>query len=220
MNDETELVADADLPAGVTATDDGYAIAVSVTDADVPMTLFNLGDLVTDDDGDDLNFSVSGNPSHIVHDSETDNVDLTYLPPGSEDGRVNTITVGVSDGFNGAGDDDKTLSIEISVTEEEPPAITSNFVGITVAENSTDCSQSGVASGCSLAGVVTDATSYSIESGVDGGATDYAVANDGTITVLNEPDYEDGLNPAFLVNANNAEGLAGLVSVRVNITDV
>ena len=220
VNDPTELVADADLPAGVTATDDGYAIAVSVTDDDVPDTLFNLGDMVTDADGDDLTFSVSGNPSHIVYDSDTDNVDLTYLPPGSEEGRVDTITVGVSDGFNGADDDDQTLSIEISVTEEEPDPITSSFVGITVAENSTDCSQGDVASGCSVADIVSGATSFSIESGVDGGDTDYAVADDGTITVLNAPNYEDGLDPAFLVNANGADGLVGLISVRVSVTDV
>ena len=220
VNDRTELVADADLPAGVTATAEGYKIAVSVTHGDVPMTLFNLGDLVSDADGDDLRFSVSGNPSHLVYDSETDNVDLTYLPPGSELGRVNTITVGVSDGFNDADTDDQTLYIEISVTEQQPDPITSSFVGITVAENSTDCSQDDVASGCSLAGVVSGATSFSIESGVDGGNTDYAVADDGTITVLNAPNYEDGLDPAFLVNANGADGLAGLISVRVSVTDV
>ena len=220
VNDRTELVADADLPAGVTATAEGYKIAVSVTHGDVPMTLFNLGDLVSDADGDDLSFSVSGNPSHLVYDSETDNVDLTYLPPGSELGRVNTITVGVSDGFNDADTDDQTLYIEISVTEQQPDPITSSFVGITVAENSTDCSQDDVASGCSLAGVVSGATSFSIESGVDGGNTDYAVADDGTITVLNAPNYEDGLDPAFLVNANGADGLAGLISVRVSVTDV
>ena len=64
------------------------------------------------------------------------------------------------------------------------------------------------------------ATSFSIESGVDGGDTDYAVADDGTITVRNAPDYEDGLDPAFLVNANGADGLVGLISVRVSVTDV
>ena len=32
------------------------------------MTLFNLGDLVSDADGDDLSFDVSGNPSHVIHD--------------------------------------------------------------------------------------------------------------------------------------------------------
>ena len=220
VNDPTEVVANADLPAGVTATAEGYKIAVSVTHGDVPMTLFNLGDLVSDADSDDLSFSVSGNPSHLVYDSETDNVDLTYLPPGSDLGRVNIITVGVSDGFNDADTDDQTLYIEISVTEQQPDPITSSFVGITVAENSTDCSQDDVASGCSLAGVVSDATSFSIESGVDGGNTDYAVADDGTITVLNAPNYEDGLDPAFLVNANGADGLAGLISVRVSVTDV
>ena len=221
VNEPTELVADADLPDGVTATAEGYAIVVLVTDADVPMTLFNLGDMVTDDDGDDLTFSVSGNPSHVIHDSGTDNVDLTYLPPGSEDGRVDTITVGVSDGFNGADDDDQTLSIEISVTEKQPDPITSEFVSITVAENSTDCMQDG-SMGCSLAGEVPNAVSYSIESGVDGGDTDYSVdSSTGVITVNTAPNFEDGKNPAFLVNAQNALGeLAGLISVRVAIDDV
>ena len=221
VNESTEIVADADLPDGVTATAEGYAIVVLVTDADVPMTLFNLGDMVTDDDGDDLTFSVSGNPSHVIHDSGTDNVDLTYLPPGSEDGRVDTITVGVSDGFNGADDDDQTLSIEISVTEKQPDPITSEFVSITVAENSTDCMQDG-SMGCSLAGEVPNAVSYSIESGVDGGDTDYSVdSSTGVITVNTAPNFEDGKNPAFLVNAQNALGeLAGLISVRVAIDDV
>ena len=235
-NEPTELVDAADLPANVVAgmidhdgdgdgdeaTDmvAGYKVKVSVTAGDVPMTLFNLGNLVSDADGDNLSFDVSGNPSHVIHDKSSDNLDLTYLPPGSEDGRVNTITVGVSDGFNGADDDDQTLYIEISVTEEQPDPITSSFVSITVDENSTDCSQDDVASGCSVAGVVSDAISFSIESGVDGGDTDYAVADDGTITVLNAPNYEDGQDPAFLVNANGADGLAGLISVRVSVTDV
>ena len=68
-------------------------------------------------------------------------------------------------------------------------------MGVTVAENSTDCT------GCSLAGVVDGAVSYTVESGVDRGDTDYAVSSDGMVTVVKEPDYEEGLNPAFLVNA-------------------
>ena len=107
---------------------------------------------------------------------------------------------------------------------EPRPAITSNFVGISVAENGTDCVQEGVASGCSLADIVEGAAAFSIESGADVGPEDdrdYAVANDGTITVVNAPNFEDGLNPAFLVNANDAAGdLAGLISVRVTVTDV
>ena len=232
VNEDTVVVTD-DLPTDVvaamvdhdgdeaTAMVAGYTFAISVPDKDVPMTLFNLGDLVSDADGDDLSFEVSGNPSHIVYDQDTDDLLVSYLPPSAEGvAVVNTITVGVSDGFNGADDDDVTLYIVISVTEQQPAPITSSFVGITVAENSTDCSQDDVASGCSLAGVVSGATSFSIESGVDGGNTDYAVADDGTITVLNAPNYEDGLDPAFLVNANGADGLAGLISVRVSVTDV
>ena len=221
VNEDTVIVADADLPAGVTATAEGFTYALLVTARDVPITLFNLGDLVSDADGDKLTFEVSGNPSHIVYDPDTDELRVTYLPPSADtDPIVSLITVAVSDGFNDADDDDQTLSIEITVTEDQPAPITSNFVSITVAENSTDCSQSGVASGCSLAGEVPGATSFSIESGVDGGDTEYAVANDGTITVLNAPNFEDDMNPAFLVNANDAEGLAGLISVRVSVTDV
>ena len=76
-----------------------------------------------------------------------------------------------------------SLRIQISITEIEKP-VTSDFVGITVAENGTVCMQDGTV-GCSLAGVVEGGVAYSIESGVDGGDTDYAVASDGTITVVN-----------------------------------
>ena len=212
VNEPTELVGDSEI-----------AITREVTAGDVPQELINLQDLVNDADVDDVNeFTVSNSPAHIVHDKNADGdnvLRLTYIPDGAKtEARVNTITVGVSDGFN--DDPDQTLVITVSVKELEPPPIKARFVGITVAENSTDCSQDDVASGCSLAGVVSDALSFSIESGVDGGATDYAVADDGTITVLNEPDYEDGLDPAFLVNANGADGLAGLISVRVSVTDI
>ena len=141
-NEPTKLVDAADLPSGVmagmidhdgddaTAMVAGYKIVVSVTDGDVPMTLVNLGDLVSDADVDDvLSFSVSGDPSHVVHDDATNNMELTYLPPGADlTPRVDVITVGVSDGFNGA--DDQTLYIEVSVTEIPPDPITSSFVGI------------------------------------------------------------------------------------------
>ena len=210
-NEPTQLVGDSEI-----------AIELEVTAGDVPQELVNLQDLVSDADGDDVTFTIPNSPAHIVHDKNADGDDvlrLTYIPDGAKiEARVNTITVGVSDGFN--DDPDQTLVITVSVIELEPDPITSNFVGITVAENSTVCSQSGVASGCSLAGEVPGATSFSIESGVDGGDTEYAVANDGTITVLNAPNFEDDMNPAFLVNANDAEGLAGLISVRVSVTDV
>ena len=71
--------------------------------------------------------------------------------------------VDVTDGFNPAEDDadtddvDETIDrracrIQVSVTEIEKP-VTSNFVGITVAENGTVCMQDGT-EGCSLAGQV------------------------------------------------------------------
>ena len=211
-NEPTQLVGDSEI-----------AITREVTAGDVPQELVNLQDLVSDADGDDVTFTVSNNQAHIVHDKNADGDDvlrLTYIPDGAKtEARVNTITVGVSDGFN--DDPDQTLVITVSVKELEPPPITSNFVSITVAENSMDCMQDG-SMGCSVAGVIANGVSYSIESGVDGGDTDFAVkGTTGAVTVLSALDYEDGKNPAFLVNVQNDLGeLAGLVSVRVTITDV
>ena len=210
-NSPVELVGD--------AADGTIAISREVTAGDVPQELVNLVDQVDDADEDGLTFAVSGNPPHIVHDKDEDGNDvlrLTYIPSGANPGpRMDTITVAVSDSFN--DDPDQTLTITVSVTQQEPPPITSNFVSITVAENSTTCSGD-----CSLVGVVENAVSYSIESGVDGGKENYAVdSSTGEITVLTAPNYEDNLSPAFLVNADNAEGdLAGLISVRVTVTDV
>ena len=223
VNDSTTLVVDADLPAGVTKTAGVYKYELSVPARDVPITLFNLRDLVSDNDGGDkLTFNISDSPSHIVYDQETDELRVTYLPPSADtEPIVSLIKVEVSDGFNTADTYDQTLSIEITVKEDPPAAITSKFISVTVAENSTDCSQSGEVSGCSLAGEVPGATSFSIESGVDGGKENYAVdSSTGEITVKIPPNFEDDKNPAFLVNANNAEGLAGLISVRVAVTDV
>ena len=207
-----------------------YFVTAPYSDRDVPVTLFNFGQLASDSDsGDDLDAEVAGNPPHIVHDGTTNNVILTYMPPNAETGIVSVVTVGVNDGFNPpeADEDDNVaddvnLRIEITVTEIPPEPITSNFVSITVAENSTDCSQTGVASGCSVAGVVTGGETYSIESGVDGGDTNYEIdASTGAITVKVAPDFEDGKSPAFLVNVQNSDGdLAGLISIRVSITDV
>ena len=196
----------------------------------MPVTLFNFGQLASDSDsGDDLDAEVAGNPPHIVHDGTTNNVILTYMPPNAETGIVSVVTVGVNDGFNlpEADEDDNVaddvnLRIEITVTEIPPEPITSNFVSITVAENSPDCSQTGVASGCSVAGVVTGGETYSIESGVDGGNENYEINSaTGIITVKVAPNFEDNKNPAFLVNVLNSDGdLAGLVSVRVSVIDV
>ena len=208
-----------------------YFVTASYSDREVPVVVVDLSMLVSDSDaGDDLKYDVSndGDAAHLV-DSGSE-ILLTYLPPGAKDAPiVDVLMVDVRDGFNPATDDaetedmdetiDDSLRIEISVTEIEKP-VTSNFIGISVAENGTVCMQDG-AEGCSLAGVVADGVAYSIESGVDGGETDYAVANDGTITVMTAPNFEDGNNPAFLVNVEDSDGeLAGLVSVRVTVTDV
>ena len=199
------------------AADGTLTIPVTVNAADnMPQELVDLQTLVSDDDGDPVEFDVSNNPSHIVHNVD-DKLLLTYLPTEPQEApTVSNITVSAVDGYNDDGAD-ATIVVTVSVTVEPRPAITSNFVGISVAENSTECS-----SDCSLAGVVQGATSYSIESGADGGDTNYAVdSSTGAITVLNAPNFEDELNPAFLVNANDDAGdLAGLISVRVTVTDV
>ncbi|MDE2687655.1 MAG: cadherin domain-containing protein [Chloroflexota bacterium] len=197
-------------------------IARTLTAGEVPYILLDLRASVTDADGDSLTFSISNNPAHIVLDSSdtSDVLLLTYLPHDADPGpSTDTISVSVTDGYNGASD---SIDIEISVSERQPDPVTSEFVSISVAENTSDCSQAGVASGCSLAGIVASATSYSIESGVEGGDTNYAVdSSTGAISVVNMPNFEDDESPAFLVNANNNEGdLAGLISVRVTVTDV
>ena len=218
------VTVDANSPVALTG-EAARSITEEVTTGDVPKVLVTLGDLVSDADGDPLTFTVSNNPAHVVHDKDESGNDallLTYLPTGAkENPRVDDITVAVSDGFN--ADPDQTLTITVSVKELEPDPITSSFVGITVAENSTVCMQNDSV-GCSLASIVPAATSFSIESGEDYTAADdrpnYAVADDGTVTVRTAPNFEDRLSPAFLVNANNAEGLAGLISVRVTVVDV
>ena len=218
------VTVDANAPAALTG-DAAITLEWEGTEDDVPDILQDLHALVSDADDDTLTFDVTSDAAHIVHDRGEDGTDdvllLTYLPPGANPGpRSDEITVNVSDGWNDDGAD-TTIIITVEVTELQPPPVTSEFVSITVAENGTDCVQEGVASGCSLADEV-DAYSYSIESGVEGGDTNYAVDSmTGAITVLNEPNFEDGLSPAFLVNANNSDGsLAGLISVRVTVTDV
>ena len=209
-----------------------YKISVELSERDVPATILDLNDIMADDDSDTLTFRVvsSDRPPHIVIDSggsTNGHVLITYLPPNAEDGRMDTIIVTADDGFNTVEDSneddvpDQEFYLEISLTELPPVPITSNFVSIVVAENSTTCAIAG-GGACSVAGQVAGGVSYSIESGVDGGDTDYAVdGTTGVITVVNEPDFEDGKSPAFLVNVQNDLGeLAGLVSVRVTITDV
>ncbi len=195
---------------------------ITVTAADnMPQELADLQALVSDADENTVTFEIDDNPPHIVH-SDDDKLLLTYLPTAPGDTTPSTITVTASDGWN--DDPDATITVTVSVTVDPRPAITSNFVGISVTENTKVCMQDG-SEGCSLAGIVDGATSYSIESGVDyqdgSGNNNYAVDNAGTITVVNEPNFEDALNPAFLVNANDAAGdLAGLISVRVTIVDM
>ena len=213
------VMVDANAPVALVG-DSEISITEEVSVVDVPKTLASLQALVSDADGDELTFSVTGNPPHVVYDEDTDALLLTFIPGDAKvDPRVNTIMVDVSDGFN--DDPDQTLTITVSVLELERPPVTSNFVDISVDENTMVCMREGGAD-CSLMGVVAGAMSYSIESGVDGGDTDYAVDSaTGEISVLTAPNYEDGKSPAFLVNANDGVGdLAGLISVRVTVVDV
>ena len=219
-NSPVELVGD--------AADGVISITEEVVAGDVPKTLLNLDTLVNDADDDMVTITVldNDNQTHIVHQQDASGNDLlrlTYIPEGADD-LTHTVEFGVMDGFNDDGPD-ATFTVTVSVTELEPPPITSNFVDIKVAEGSTTCVRvmdDGTEGDCSVAGVVDGATSYSIESGVQTGNTDYDInASTGEISVEVAPDFENGNNPAFLVNANNSEGdLAGLISVRVTVTDV
>ena len=219
-----------------------YKFSMTVTDRDVPLTILDLRDLINDSDaGDSIDFDdVEGSgdqklvvygdrPSHFVIDDE--DLLLTYMPPvltTANPTETWLFTLSAEDTYDNSANNvatpkgtDARLRLELTITEEPPAPITSDFVSITVAEGSTDCSQVDIASGCSVAGVVAGAVSYSIESGVDGGNTDYAVdSSTGEITVITAPNFEDDKSPAFLVNAqNDLNELAGLISVRVVITD-
>ena len=219
-----------------------YKYSRTVTDREVPLTVLDLRDLVVDSDASDsIDFDdVEGSgdqklvvygdrPSHFVIDDE--DLLLTYMPPSLTTAAPTgtwLFTLSAEDTYDNSANNtatpkgfDAMLRLEISITEQPPAPITSDFVSITVAEGSTECSQADIASGCSVAGVVAGAVSYSIESGVDGGDTDYAVdSSTGEITVKTAPNFEDGKSPAFLVNAqNDLDELAGLISVRVVITD-
>ena len=219
-----------------------YKFSTTVTERDVPLVVLDLRTLVNDSDvGDSIDFDdVEGEgaqklvvygdrPSHFVTGRRRPSADIhaSVTDDGCPYGYVAVHAVcgghirQLGEQYCYAEGPDTNLRLELTITEEPPAPITSNFVSIEVEENSTDCSQTGIASGCSVAGVVAGAVSYSIESGVDGGDTDYEVdASTGEITVKVAPNFEDGKSPAFLVNAkNDLDELAGLISVRVAITD-
>ena len=216
---------------------DTYSITVRAGDRQTPLTVIDLNVLVEDDDAGSLEFDEErddGEAAHLVLEDDGELL-LTYIPPDSddEDGRTNWIEVTVTDEVNdGEGTDakaDQSFYIYVTVIEEITP-IQSEFVGITVPENKTDCSLTDGGGTCSLAGVLDNADSYTIESGVhivmDDAATadvdegDFSIDDDGLITVNNAPDFEASLRPAFIVRVDDANSdLVGLISVRVTIVD-
>ena len=218
---------------------DTFAVTVEAGNRDTPLTIVDLNGVIEDDD--DLKFAEEGDDgdaSHLVLEANGILL-LTYVPPGADadGGRTNWLKVSATDEFNDtevvSGEIepklDQTFYIAVTVIEKITP-IQSEFVGITVPENTTDCSLTDGGGACSLAGVLDLADSYTIESGVDivmdDAATadvdesDFSVDGSGTITVNNKPDFEAGLRPAFIVRVDDANGdLLGLISVRVTIVD-
>ena len=208
-----------------------YSVTVMAAQRDLPLTVLDAGDLVSDaDSGDTLTYAEIDGPRHLTINRDG-SVDLLVMPVGAdaEDGSgvTGTLEVSVTDGVND-GDPampDQHFYIDVTVIEIER-AIRSEFVGITVEEGSTDCVLTDGGGACSLADVLpahfADADSYTIESGVQTGDTDYTINVDtGVISVRVAPNFEDGNSPAFIVNVSDANGdLLGLVSVRVTIVDV
>ena len=211
---------------------DTFAVTVEAGNRDTPLTVVDLNGVVSDDD--DLKFTEEdddGDASHLVLEANG-NLLLTYVPPGADEdgGRTNWLKVSATDEFNDDPEEgDQEFYLEITVIEKITP-IQSEFVGITVPENMTDCSLTDDGEACSLAGVLVGADSYTIESGVDivmdDAATadidesDFSVDGSGSITVNNAPDFEADLRPAFIVRVDDANGdLLGLISVRVTIVD-
>ena len=219
---------------------DTFAVTVEAGDRETPLTIVDLNDVVNDDDVGDLKFAElddDGDASHLVLESNGSLL-LTYIPPGSDDdgGRTNWLKVSATDGINDTnevdGEDvtepDQTFYIEVTVIEKITP-IQSEFVGITIPENTTDCSLTDGGEACSIATVLDGADSFTLESGVDivldDAATadvdegDFSIDGNGLITVNNGPDFEAGLRPAFIVRVDDINGdLLGLISVRVTVT--
>ena len=257
VNEPVKLVTEADdLPSGVTydgtvmrdlnetptpndASDDEatntYYVTVRAGDRETPVEVIDLNTIVDDDDAGSLKFAEEGddgNASHLVQEGNGSLL-LTYIPPNSEDpGRTNWIEVSVTDEVNDGTPAvaDQTIYVEVTVIEEITP-IQSKFVGVTVPENSTDCSLTDGGGACSIGTVFDNGAAYEIESGVDVvlddpatadvDESDFSVDGNGAITVNNERDFESGLRPAFIVRVDDAAGdLVGLVSVRVTVTDI
>ena len=213
-----------------------YSVMVRAAQRDLPLTVLNVSDLVNDVDAPDdadMDFDEVSGPRHLTV-SNDGALDLLVMPVGAntEDGKLDTIYVTATDGYNDGdpAEPDVDFYIDVTVIEEIRP-IESKFVGIVVAENSTACSLNDGGGTCPIAGIFVGAAKYAIESGVDlvlddpdtadVDEGDFSIDGNGLITVNTEPDYEADLNPAFIVRVDDAnDDLLGLVSVRVSITDV
>ena len=209
-----------------------FSVTVTAAQRDLPLTVLDVKQLVTDTDTGDLPLVIEegeGAPRHLTVSSD-DQLELLVMPPGADavgtDGTVagakSTILVTATDEYNDvSGAPDETFYIDVIVKQVERP-VQSRFVGITVVENSTDCALTVGGGACSLASLFADSAKYSIESGVQTGSTDYSIgASTGVISVATAPNFEDGNSPAFIVNIlDSSDELLGLVSVRVTVTDV
>ena len=210
-----------------------YSVSVTAAQRDLPLVgILNVADLVSPAEGNDnLTFTEkNGGPRHLtVNSDSTGTLDLLVMPANADavdaDGNVSGATAkigtSVSDGYNDATTIDQHVFVNVTVKQVERP-IQSRFMGITVAENSTDCALTVGGGACSLASLFADSAKYSIESGVQTGSTDYSIgASTGIISVATAPNFEDGNSPAFIVNIlDSSDELLGLVSVRVTVTDV
>ena len=226
----------------VDATDGSmsYSGTATVGDDDRGVAILPFSDVMTDSDNDSLKVTLA--PLPLPDDAADDAVQdplspellvrgnavqLIFVPSGSETLPYSFVLT-ASDEYNPEdGDDstDLTITVNVVVTVEQPPAPKSDIVEIVVAENTAVCNvknDDDILGDCTLAGQVDDGTVYTILSGVDDGDTDYDIdPSTGVMRVVNMPDYEADKNPAFIVEITNNDGdRLGVIAVRVSVTDV
>ena len=246
-NDQTiELTITLDLnePPVVTAAvvvdaEDGsmsYSGTATVGDDDRGVDILPFADIMTDADVDSLKVELLPIPlpDDAEEDAEPDPIPTELLVrenavqlifvPGGVDSLTYDFVLTANDENNPADEVDLTITVNVVVTVEQPPAPESDIVEIVVEENTDVCNvkmDDGTLGDCTLAGQVDGATTYTILSGVDDGDTDYSIdSSTGVISVDNMPDYEADKNPAFIVEITNDDGdRLGVIAVRVTVED-
>jgi serralysin len=157
----------------------------------------------TDEDGDDITFSISGSEININSSTGV----LTFASvPDYETKSSYTATVTASDGTNSTTQD---ITVNVTNLNDNNPVITSSST-FNAAENQTDA---GTVTATDADG---DSLTYSL-SGTD--ASSLSISSSGVITFNSAPDYETKTSYSITVSVSDGTNTS-TQSVTVNVTDV